>query len=48
MSRRHTITLSHEAFEKLRNRGVFGETYSQVIARLVDDAEVTKEKPDND
>jgi predicted CopG family antitoxin len=34
MSRRHTITLNDEAFEKIKERGIFGETYSQVIARL--------------
>jgi predicted CopG family antitoxin len=34
MSKRHTITLNDEAFEKLKEKGVFGETYSQVIARL--------------
>lgn len=39
------ITLNHEAFEKLRNKGIFGggETYSQVISRLADYSEITKE-----
>jgi hypothetical protein len=43
MTKRHTITLNHEAFEKLRDRGVFGETYSQVISRLAEHTKITKE-----
>jgi predicted CopG family antitoxin len=33
---RHTITINHKAFEKLREKGIFGESYSDVIVRLVD------------
>ena len=36
---RHTITINHEAFQKLRQRGIFGESYSDVIVRLVDAVE---------
>jgi hypothetical protein len=43
MSKRHTITLNHETFEKLKNKGIFGETYSQVISRLVKYSEMTGE-----
>ena len=32
---RHTITINHVAFQKLRQRGIFGESYSDVIVRLV-------------
>jgi predicted CopG family antitoxin len=42
MSKRHTITLNDETFEKLKEKGAFGETYSQVIARLVKLIETTK------
>jgi predicted CopG family antitoxin len=43
MNKRHTITLNDEAFEKLKEKGVFGETYSQVIARLAKLIETTKD-----
>ena len=43
MNKRHTITINHEAFEKLKERGVFGETYSEVISRLVDNVKGTRE-----
>lgn len=36
---RHTITINHVAFQKLRQRGIFGESYSDVIVRLVNEAE---------
>jgi predicted CopG family antitoxin len=34
MNERHTITINHVAFEKLKQRGIFGESYSDVILRL--------------
>ena len=43
MSKRHTVTLNDEAFGKLREKGTFGETYSQVIARLAKFTETTKD-----
>jgi predicted CopG family antitoxin len=33
---RHTITIKHDAFLKLRSSGIFGESYSDLICRLVD------------
>lgn len=36
---RHTITINHQAFQKLRQRGIFGESYSDVIVRLVNAVE---------
>ena len=36
---RHTITINDQAFLKLRNRGRFGESYSEVILRILDQAE---------
>jgi predicted CopG family antitoxin len=32
---RHTITINQMAFEKLKMKGLFGESYSEVILRLV-------------
>ena len=40
MNERHTITINQMAFEILRKRGVFGESYSEVILRLVRAAEL--------
>ena len=38
MNDRHTITINENAFLKLRNIGRFGESYSDVILRLIDAA----------
>ena len=44
---RHTITINGLAFSALRKRGRFGETYSEVILRILELAEnVQKEKQD--
>ena len=32
---RHTMTLNDLSFNKLRNAGYFGESYSQLILRLI-------------
>ena len=32
---RHTITVNHLAFLKLKNMGRFGESYSELILRLL-------------
>ena len=32
---RHTITINQRAFEKLKGKGQFGESYSDVILRLI-------------
>jgi predicted CopG family antitoxin len=45
MNERHTITINQMAFEILRKKGVFGESYSEVILRLVRAAEL--EEPIN-
>jgi predicted CopG family antitoxin len=34
-ARRHTITINDEAFEKLKRKGTFGETYSDLIVRII-------------
>lgn len=33
---RHTITISEHTFRKLRGLGTFGESYSDLILRLVE------------
>jgi predicted CopG family antitoxin len=33
---RHTITINEHTFQKLRGVGTFGESYSDLILRLVD------------
>jgi predicted CopG family antitoxin len=32
---RHTITLDDSTYQKLRSKGNFGETYADVILRLI-------------
>jgi len=36
MIKRHTITIDHQTFTRLRHIGKFGESYSKLISRLVD------------
>jgi predicted CopG family antitoxin len=38
MNDRHTITINENAYFKLRDIGRFGESYSDVILRLIDAA----------
>ena len=35
-SNRHTITLDHSTCMRLKSKGSFGESYSQIITRLLD------------
>jgi predicted CopG family antitoxin len=35
MNDRVTITIDREIYRKLKERGIFGETYNQLILRLV-------------
>ena len=46
----HTITITHSTFEKLRNQGRFGESYSELISRVLDQlTEVKREiRKDNE
>ena len=39
MKTRHTITLNHETFGELKKFGYFGESYSQLIQRLLKSVE---------
>lgn len=34
---RHTLTLNEEAFKKLKKKGFFGESYSELVSRLCDE-----------
>jgi hypothetical protein len=38
---RHTITINHSALLRLRNKGRFGESYSALISRILDEAETS-------
>lgn len=40
---RHTITLGHETFLRLKNKGTFGESYTELISRLLDQVERTRD-----
>ena len=35
MAKRHTISIDDEAYKKLKRKGVFGESYTQLILRLL-------------
>jgi hypothetical protein len=39
MNERKTITISRKAFEKLRTLGTFGESYNDLVLRLMDELE---------
>lgn len=39
MNTRHTITINHQTYQKLKGKGTFGESYSELISRLADLAE---------
>jgi predicted CopG family antitoxin len=36
MNTRHTITVRHDVFQRLKQKGAFGESYSKLISRLID------------
>jgi predicted CopG family antitoxin len=36
---RHTITLDDSTFKKLRSKGNFGESYADLISRLIERAD---------
>lgn len=39
LSNRHTITIDDKTFQKLKSRGNFGETYSELISRIIKDSD---------
>jgi hypothetical protein len=38
-SSRHTITLNHHTFDRLKSMGHFGESYTELLSRLLDHLE---------
>lgn len=48
MKERHTITIHHEIFQRLKKKGLFGESYSDVLSRLLDFADGYQAKTEGD
>ena len=40
---RHTITLGHQTFVRLKKKGMFGESYTELASRLLDQLEKVKD-----
>jgi predicted CopG family antitoxin len=40
MNARHTITIDDRTYWELRSKGNFGETYSELISRIIKDSDV--------
>ncbi len=40
---RHTITLGHQTFVRLKKKGMFGESYTDLVSRLLDQLEKVKD-----
>lgn len=40
---RHTITLGHQTFVRLKKKGTFGESYTELVSRLLDQLENVKD-----
>jgi hypothetical protein len=43
-NQRHTITINHITFLRLKSKGRFAESYSQLIMRLMDQVEKANEE----
>jgi hypothetical protein len=39
MNERKTITINRKAFERLKTWGIFGESYTDLVLRLMDELE---------
>ena len=39
--KRHSLTINHSTFLRLRERGFFGESFSDLISRIIDELENT-------
>jgi predicted CopG family antitoxin len=39
MNHRNTITIRHQVYERLKRHGIFGESFSNLISRLLDELE---------
>jgi len=42
MNTRHTITVRHDVFQRLKLKGTFGESYSKLVSRLMDQIDKTE------
>ncbi len=40
---RHTITLGHQTFVRLKKKGMFGESCTDLVSRLLDQLEKVKD-----
>jgi hypothetical protein len=40
---RHTITLSHQTFVRLKKKGTFGESYTELVSRILDQLDGIKD-----
>jgi hypothetical protein len=41
---RHSLTINHSTFLRLKERGVFGESFSQLISRIIDELDNNNQK----
>jgi predicted CopG family antitoxin len=48
MTERRTITIRNEAYARLRKHGQFGETFSELLSRLLDTIDERGEGEDPD
>lgn len=46
-SKKCTVLLKENVYHRLKNRGRFGETFSDVVARLLNESEETKQGEDS-
>jgi predicted CopG family antitoxin len=44
MNQRNTITIRNKVYTRLRSHGKFGESFSRLIDRILDEADVGKVK----
>jgi hypothetical protein len=43
---RHSITINHSTFLRLKGKGFFGESFSDLISRIMDEIEISNPKQD--
>jgi len=42
MSKRHSIQISDQVYQKLKQKGQFGESFDKLIARILNEGEESK------
>ena len=47
MVRRVSVGLRDDVYSKLRNKGRFGESFSELVARLLNDLDVEEDRVNN-